>query len=75
MSTVITVTISLVMAACLLLLFLVSSRNMRTSMQESAMENMSTSLVAKSEIVEQYVDQAEQLLISFSKAPVVAEFL
>ena len=75
MSTVITVTISLVMAACLLLLFLVSSRNMRTSMQESAMENMSTSLAAKSEIVEQYVDSAEKLLISFSKAPVVAEFL
>ena len=63
------------MAACLLLLFLVSSRNMRTSMQESAMENMSTSLAAKSEIVEQYVDSAEKLLISFSKAPVVAEFL
>ena len=75
MSTVITVTISLVMAACLLLLFLVSNRNMCTSMQESAMENMSTSLAAKSEIVEQYVDSAEKLLISFSKAPVVAEFL
>ena len=75
MSTVITVTISLVMAACLLLLFLVSNRNMRTSMQESAMENMSTSLAAKSEIVEQYVDSTEKLLISFSKAPVVAEFL
>lgn len=75
MSTVITVTISLVMAACLLLLFLVSNRNMCTSMQESAMENMSTSLAAKSEIVEQYVDLAEKLLISFSKAPVVAEFL
>ena len=75
MSTVITVTISLVMAACLLLLFLVSNRNMRTSMQESAMDNMTTSLAAKSEIVEQYVDQAEKLLISFSKAPVVAEFL
>ena len=39
------------------------------------MENMSTSLAAKSEIVEQYVDSAEKLLISFSKAPVVAEFL
>ena len=75
MSTVITVTISLVMAACLLLLFLVSNRNMRTSMQESAMDNMATSLAAKSEIVEQYVDLAEKLLISFSKAPVVAEFL
>ena len=36
---------------------------------------MSTSLAAKSEIVEQYVDSAEKLLISFSKAPVVAEFL
>ena len=75
MSTVITVTISLVMAACLLLLFLVSNRNMRTSMQESAMDNMTTSLAAKSEIVEQYVDSTEKLLISFSKAPVVAEFL
>ena len=75
MSTVITVTISLVLAACLILLFRVTNRNMRTSMQESAMDNMSTSREAKSEIVEQYVDQAESLLISFSKAPVVAEFL
>lgn len=75
MSTVITVTISLVMAACLLLLFLIANRNMRISMQDSAMDNMSTSLGAKAEIVEQYVDQAEKQLISFSKAPIVAEFL
>lgn len=75
MSTVITVTISLVMAVCILLLFLVSNRNMLSSMQEAAMNNMATSLGAKSEIVEQYVNQAEELLISFGKAPVVAEFL
>lgn len=75
MSTVITVTISLVMAACLLLLFLVANRNMRISMQASAMDNMATSLGAKAEIIEQYVDQAEKQLISFSKAPIVAEFL
>ena len=75
MSTVITLTISLMMAACLLLLFLVSNRNMRITMQDSAMDNMSTSLGAKAEIVEQYVDQAEKLLISFGKAPIVAEFL
>ncbi|MGN0400952.1 MAG: methyl-accepting chemotaxis protein [Acetatifactor sp.] len=75
MSTVITVTISLVMAACLLVLFLVSNRNMRTTMQDSVMDNMATSLAAKSEIVEQYVGQAEELLISFGKAPIVAEFL
>lgn len=52
MSTVITLTISLMMAACLLLLFLVSNRNMRITMQDSAMDNMSTSLGAKAEIVE-----------------------
>ena len=63
MSTVITLTISLMMAACLLLLFLVSNRNMRITMQDSAMDNMSTSLGAKAEIVEQYVDQAEKLFI------------
>ena len=75
MSTVITVAISLVMAACLLLLFLVSNRNMRSSMREAAMDNMATLLNAKAQIVEQYVDEAEKTLISFSKAPVVSEFL
>ena len=36
---------------------------------------MQTSLEAKTEIIEEYVDKAEKLLIAYSKAPVVAELL
>lgn len=75
MSTGITTIISLVTAVCIFLLFLTASRNMTQTMWETAMENMETSLEDRAAIIEEYVDKAENLLIAYGKAPVVAELL
>ena len=75
MSTVITGSISLMVAVCILILFLIASNNMIQSMRQISMDNMETSLNARAELLEQFVDQAEKLLISYGKAPVVAELL
>lgn len=75
MSTVITAMISVVSAVCILLLFLTASRSMMVTMRGTAVNHMQTSLEAKAAIIEEYVDNAEKLLIAYSKAPVVAELL
>ena len=75
MSTMITVSTALVTAVCTLLLFLIANSNMVSAMYETAMNNMNTTLVAKTEIIEQNIGNAEDLLASYGKAPVVADFL
>ena len=75
MSTVITATISLVAAVCVLLLFLSASSSMMNTMRKTAVDNMQTSLEARTAIIGEYVDKAEQLLIGYGKAPIVAELL
>lgn len=75
MSTLITAFIALVTAVCILLLFLLANRNMMSAMHDTTMNNMNTTLVAKTEIIAQSVADAETLLASYGKAPVVAELL
>lgn len=75
MSTIITAIISVVAAVCILLLYLVASGSMMRTMRDTAVDNMQTSLEARAAIIEEYVDKAENLLISYSKAPVVVELL
>lgn len=75
MSTVITGSISLMVAVCILILFLIASNNMTQSMRDISMDNMETSLHARAELLDQFVGQAEKLLISYGKAPIVAELL
>lgn len=75
MSTVITAIISIVTAASILLLYLTASRSMMLTMRDTAVDNMQTSLEAKTALIAEYVDKAENLLIAYSKAPVVAELL
>lgn len=75
MSTMITVSTALVTAVCTLILFLLANGNMMSAMHDTAMNNMETTLVAKAGIIEEYVDKAEKLLISYGKAPIVAELL
>ncbi len=75
MSTVITAIVSCVTAVCMLLLFLVASLNMTSAMRDSARNNMVTSLNARAQLIEQYVAQAESLMIAFGKSPVVADLL
>ena len=75
MSTMIAVSTALVTAVCTLLLFVIANNNMVSAMRDTAMNNMNTTLVAKTEIIEQSVGNAEDLLTSYGKAPVVAELL
>ncbi len=75
MSTVITSIVSLVTALCILFLFLIASNNMTVAMRNTAMNNMETSLNARAELLEQYVAQAETLMIAYGKAPIVKELL
>ena len=75
MSTLITASTAVVTAVCILVLFLLANRNMMNAMHDTTMNNMKTTLVAKTEIIEQNVGEVESLLASYGKAPVVAELL
>lgn len=75
LSTVITAAIAIVSAICILLLFLFANNSMTTAMKTTSIDNMNTSLEAKTKIIEQYVTDSENMLIAYSKAPVVAAFL
>ena len=75
MSTMIAVSTALVTAVCILLLFVIANNNMVSAMYDTAMNNMNTTLVAKTEIIEQNVANAEDLLASYGKAPVFVDFL
>ena len=67
MSTMITVSTALVTAICTLMLFLLANRNMVSAMHDTAMNNMNTTLVAKTEIIEQNVGNVEALLAAYGK--------
>lgn len=75
MSTIITTVVSLVTALCMLFLFLIASNNMTTAMRSTAMNNMCTSLDAKAALLEQFVSEAEDLMVAYGKAPIVKELL
>lgn len=75
MSTVITISVSFVVAISIICLFVVANYNMTTAMRETAMNNMKTSLEAREKIVEQYVKESEALLTAYSQTPVITEVL
>lgn len=67
--------IALVSAACIVILFILSNRNMANAMRKTAEDNMITSLDAKAQIIEEYIGNAETVLIAFSKGGELKEFL
>ena len=67
--------IALVSAVCIAILFILSDRNMTNVMRKTAEDNMITSLDAKTQIIEEYIGNAETVLISFSKSGELKEFL
>ena len=71
----ITCMIALVSAACIAILFILSNRNMTNAMRKTAEDNMITSLDAKTQIIEEYIGNAETVLVSFSKGGELKEFL
>ena len=75
MSTKLTGVIGIVIVVCIGLLFWISSSNVNSMTKESALSQMNASLHAQTELIEEFITHQEDTLITFSKAPTVAEFL
>lgn len=75
LSTTITITISLVAAVCILGLFLFANGSMTSVMKKNSMDNMKTSLESRQKVIEDYVNNAEDQLISYSKGIEIVNLL
>jgi len=75
MSTIITIGILVVNTIGIYLLYLVASRSLTVTMRRTAMENLHDTLNVQTQIIEEYVGHQEDLLINFSNATEVKEFL
>lgn len=75
LSTTITITISLVAAVCILGLFLFANGSMTSVMKKNSMDNMKTSLESRQKVIEDYVNNAENQLISYSKGIEIVNLL
>lgn len=67
--------IAIVAAACIGVIFLMADANMTKAISDSANDNMVTSLEAKIEIIDQYIRNAENTLMLFSKSDELKAFL
>lgn len=68
MSNSIALLIALVSCICVGILFITSNHNMTGAMRESAENNIKTSLNAKTQIIEEYIKNAETILAVFAKS-------
>lgn len=75
MSTSLTIAITMVVAICIALLYITANNSMMSIMKQTAEDNMNISLDSQTKIIKEYVQNQEEILIAFSKAPVVADFL
>ena len=67
--------IAIVAAACIGVIFLMADANITKAISDSANDNMVTSLEAKIEIIDQYITNAENTLMLFSKSDELKAFL
>lgn len=75
MSTKITLAILLVTGICMGLLYIMANKSMTKMMKASELEQFHTTLSAQTSLIEEYIAHEEDLLIAYSKAPIVAELL
>ena len=75
LSTTITITISIVAAVCILGLFLFANGSMTSVMKKNSMDNMKTSLESSQKVIEDYVNNAEDQLVSYSKGIEIVKLL
>lgn len=75
LSTTITTTISIVAAVCILGLFLFANGSMTSVMKKNSMDNMKTSLESRQKVIEDYVNNAEDQLVSYSKGIEIVKLL
>ena len=60
LSTSITLLITVIVGACMMMLFFISNSNMTSATKEAAKDSMEASLNAKIQIINQYADSAEK---------------
>ena len=75
LSTKLTLAIFVVNTICISLLYLVASRSMTSSMKQSEMNNLHTALNAQTNMIEEYIYHQEDMLMAFSRASSVIDFL
>lgn len=75
MKTKITLQISIVIIICISLLYMIANHNMTSMMKKSELEKMDSTLNAQANIIKEYIDTQETLLIAFSKASEVRNLL
>lgn len=75
LSTTITITISIVAAVCILGLFLFANGSMTSVMKKNSMDNMKISLESRQKVIEDYVNNAEDQLVSYSKGIEIVKLL
>lgn len=75
LSTTITITISIVAAVCILGLFLFANGSMTSVMKKNSMDNMKTALESRQKVIEDYVNNAEDQLVSYSKGIEIVKLL
>ena len=68
LSTSITMLIAVVVGVSIMMLFFISNTNMTKATKDAARDSMETSLNAKTQIINQYTDSAEKVLLAFSKS-------
>ena len=71
----ITMGIMLIVILCMSLLYITANKTLKGMMQESERDHMDSMLAAQTSLIEEYVTQQENLLIAYSKTPVVRELL
>ena len=75
MGTKITCAITMIILLCMGLLYATANRTMNVLMQKSERNQMQGNLRAQTKLIEEYVAHQEDLLIAYSKAPAVRDFL
>lgn len=71
----ITISITIIVITCTGILFSMSNSNMIKVMRNTAVDNMITSLEAKNQIIQSYIESSESTLLSYSKSNDFIKFL
>lgn len=75
LSTTLTLSITAVVLVCIFLLYIVANNNMTKSIMNSELDNMETLLNARTSIIEEYVTHEQDLLVAYSKEPIIKKLL
>ena len=75
LSTKLTLAVLLVNTICISLLYIVASRGMTSIMKKAEMNNLHAALNAQTNMIEEYIYHQEDMLMAFSRASTVVDFL